>query len=80
MSGTVVVKRTSGWARKLRAPWTVACVAATVMLGSSATVASALDQANSAPRHEAMAVAAPSAAATAETGGRFTTAPARWRP
>lgn len=80
MSGTAVGKRTSGWVRMLRAPWTVACVAATVMLGSSATVASALDRANAAPGHKTAAVAAPSAAATAETGGRFTSVPARWRP
>ncbi|MGW3565351.1 hypothetical protein ACWDSL_15990 [Streptomyces sp. NPDC000941] len=80
MSGTAVVKRTSGWVRTLRAPWTVACVAATVILGSSATVASALDQANSAPGHKTTAVAAPSAAATAETGFRFSSVPARWRP
>ncbi|MDT0545569.1 MULTISPECIES: hypothetical protein [Streptomyces] len=80
MSGTAVVGRTSGWVRMLRAPWTVACVAATVLLGSSATVASALDRANAAPGHRTAVAAAPSAAATAETGGRFTAVPARWRP
>ncbi|MEU8877554.1 hypothetical protein AB0D24_41790 [Streptomyces javensis] len=67
------------WRRLLRAPWTVACVAATVLLGSSATVASALDQANAAPGHTAAAVVT-TTAATAETAGGRSAVPARWRP
>nr|WP_211128374.1 hypothetical protein [Streptomyces yatensis] len=65
--------------RLLRAPWTVACVAATVLLGSSAAVASALGQANAAPGHAA-AAAVTTTAATAETTGGRSAIPARWRP
>ncbi|GAA1100422.1 hypothetical protein GCM10009577_23150 [Streptomyces javensis] len=67
------------WRRLLRAPWTVACVAATVLLGSSTAVASALDQANAAPGHTAAAVVT-TTAATAETTGGRSAVPARWRP
>ncbi|MEY2248667.1 hypothetical protein AB8A21_38075 [Streptomyces sp. BF23-18] len=34
-----------------RGPWAVLCAVATVVLGPAAVTASALDQANSAPRH-----------------------------
>nr|WP_232546295.1 hypothetical protein [Streptomyces antimycoticus] len=64
--------------RRLRAPWTVACVAATVLLGSSAAVASALGQANAAPGHAAAAAVTTTAAA--ETTGGRSAVPARWRP
>ncbi|AQW51960.1 hypothetical protein [Streptomyces violaceusniger] len=67
------------WRRVLRTPWTVACVAATVLLGSSAAVASALGQANAAPGHAA-AAAVTTTAATAETTGGRSAVPARWRP
>jgi len=63
------------WRRMLRAPWIVAGAVATVVLGSSATVASALDQANAAPGHPVAAVVS-TTAATGETG-RFVN---RWRP
>ncbi|GAA3362535.1 hypothetical protein GCM10017744_053630 [Streptomyces antimycoticus] len=65
--------------RRLRAPWTVACVAATVLLGSSAAVASALGHSNAAPGHAA-AAAVTTTAATAETTGGRSAVPARWRP
>ncbi|WP_421110054.1 hypothetical protein, partial [Streptomyces sp. NEAU-S77] len=45
------VTGTRSWRRMLRAPWIVAGAVATVLLGSSASVASALDQANAAPGH-----------------------------
>ncbi|MFE9001476.1 hypothetical protein ACFYOY_04920 [Streptomyces sp. NPDC007875] len=54
-------------------------MAATVLLGSSAAVASALGQANAAPGHAA-AAAVTTTAATAETTGGRSAAPARWRP
>ncbi|GAA0517835.1 MULTISPECIES: hypothetical protein [Streptomyces] len=57
----------------------LACVAATVLLGSSAAVASALGQANAAPGHAA-AAAVTTTAATAETTGGRSAVPARWRP
>ncbi|MGW2329994.1 hypothetical protein ACWC5C_30155 [Streptomyces sp. NPDC001700] len=63
------------WRRMLRAPWIVAGAVATVLFGSSATVASALDQANAAPGHSVAAVVT-TTAATGETG-RFVN---RWRP
>ncbi|RNF92935.1 hypothetical protein [Streptomyces botrytidirepellens] len=63
------------WRRMLRAPWVVAGAVATVLFGSSATVASALDQANAAPGHTVAAVVS-TTAATGETG-RFVN---RWRP
>ncbi|MCQ8190589.1 hypothetical protein [Streptomyces rugosispiralis] len=93
MSGTDEARTTHGaratagagdarrpWRRLLRAPWTVACVAATVLLGSSAAVASALDRANAAPGHTAAAAVIPTTAATAETTGGRSAVPARWRP
>ena len=36
-----------------RGPWTVVCAVATVVLGPAAVTASALDQANAAPMHQA---------------------------
>ncbi|MGW1545132.1 hypothetical protein ACWCPM_33815 [Streptomyces sp. NPDC002309] len=44
---------TGTWSEALRGPWTVLCAVATVVLGPRAAVASALDQANAAPLHEA---------------------------
>ncbi|MEU3945065.1 hypothetical protein [Streptomyces sp. NPDC029526] len=38
----------------LRAPWTVLCAAAAVILGPPAHTASTLTQANAAPRHPAL--------------------------
>ncbi|MGI5198700.1 hypothetical protein ACQEVY_34580 [Streptomyces sp. CA-288835] len=46
-------RQTSLWSRAVRSPWTVACVAAAVVVGPSAATASALDRANAAPPHSA---------------------------
>ena len=46
-------KRPGTWPGAVRNPWTVLCVAATVVLGPAAITASALDQANKAPLHHA---------------------------
>ncbi|MGW1022356.1 hypothetical protein ACWD4J_01375 [Streptomyces sp. NPDC002577] len=49
----------------LRKPWTVLCVAASVVVGPTAATASALDRANAAPPHhftEPRATGAPGAA------------------
>ncbi|MFI0816924.1 hypothetical protein ACH4TX_10500 [Streptomyces sp. NPDC021098] len=70
-----VSKVSTKWRRMLRAPWIVAGVVATVTLGSSTTVASALDRANAAPGHGVAAVVT-TTAATGDTG-RFVN---RWRP
>ncbi|WP_344047106.1 hypothetical protein [Streptomyces thermoalcalitolerans] len=43
-------ERAAGWAAAVRGPWTVACAVATVLLGPPDVTASALDQANAAPR------------------------------
>ena len=67
------------WRQVLRAPWAVVCVAATVLLGSSATVASALDKANAAPGHRAGGAVTKTATTAEEFGGR-SAVPARWRP
>ncbi|MET8012422.1 hypothetical protein ABZU86_14075 [Streptomyces sp. NPDC005271] len=90
MSGVDETKTTHGtraaaggtrrpWRRLLRGPWTVVCVAATVLLGSSAAVACALYQANAAPGHLTAAAVA-TTAATAETTGGRSAVPGRWRP
>lgn len=63
------------WRRVLRGPWIVAGAVATVLLGSSTTVASALDQANAAPGHSVAAVVTPTAAT--DGTGRLVN---RWRP
>ncbi|WP_320775441.1 hypothetical protein [Streptomyces sp. CRN 30] len=41
------------WGAALRRPWTALAAAAAVVLGPAAVTASALDQANAAPRHHA---------------------------
>jgi hypothetical protein len=49
--GRATRERTAtGWAAAVRGPWTVACAVATVLLGPADVTASALDQANAAPR------------------------------
>ncbi|MFF3905166.1 hypothetical protein ACFYZJ_04010 [Streptomyces sp. NPDC001848] len=57
MSNSRTRTRTTGpstWAGAVRNPWTVLCVAATVVLGPAAATASALDQANKAPLHHVL--------------------------
>jgi hypothetical protein len=75
MSAKRGMKGARSWRRMVRAPWIVAGAVATVLFGSSATVASALDQANAAPGHTGAAVVV-TTAAPGETG-RFVN---RWRP
>ncbi|MET9685771.1 hypothetical protein [Streptomyces coeruleorubidus] len=42
------------WPGAARGPWAVLCAVATVVLGPAAATASALDQANAAPLHQAV--------------------------
>ncbi|MFI6032744.1 hypothetical protein ACIBBD_00905 [Streptomyces sp. NPDC051315] len=51
---TGTVDREAGWTRAARSPWTVVCAVAAVVLGPAATTASALEQANKAPLHQAV--------------------------
>ncbi|MET7454050.1 hypothetical protein ABZT03_19625 [Streptomyces sp. NPDC005574] len=53
-SRTGAARRSAGWSRAARGPWTVVCAVATVILGPAAVTASALDQANAAPLHHAV--------------------------
>jgi hypothetical protein len=66
----------STWVHRLRSPWTVAVATATVLLGPSAAVASALGEANAAPHlHRPPAFVLP-----AGTGGGLPTADFLRRP
>ncbi|MGW8061028.1 hypothetical protein ACVV2G_01825 [Streptomyces ziwulingensis] len=55
----------------VRAPWTVLCAAAAVLLGPAAVTASALDEANAAPPHHAVR-AEPALVLPSDTGRRRT--------
>lgn len=64
------------WASALRSPWTVACATVVVVLGPSAVTASALERANSAPRHGASAPEHPAPGKDRRhQGGTYTTEP-----
>ncbi|MFI1563318.1 hypothetical protein ACH4ZX_09655 [Streptomyces sp. NPDC020490] len=54
--------------------WTVVCAVATVVLGPAAATASALDQANKAPLHHAVAAERTQAYLPSEPTGRRRTA------
>ncbi|MGW0965239.1 hypothetical protein [Streptomyces sp. NPDC002516] len=49
----------SGARAVARGPWAVVCAVVTVVLGPAAVTASALDQANAAPRHHTARVSPP---------------------
>ncbi|GAA4291490.1 hypothetical protein GCM10023086_00340 [Streptomyces venetus] len=53
-----------------RGPWAVLCAVATVVLGPAAATASALDQANAAPLHQAVKAAGTHAYIPADTSRR----------
>ncbi|GHB59669.1 hypothetical protein GCM10010377_58360 [Streptomyces viridiviolaceus] len=47
-------ERAGTWTRAVRGPWTVLCAVTAVVLGPAAVTASALDEANAAPPHQAV--------------------------
>ncbi|EFL31612.1 conserved hypothetical protein [Streptomyces viridochromogenes DSM 40736] len=53
-----------------RGPWAVLCAVATVVLGPAAATASALDQANAAPLHQALKADGTHAYVPADTSRR----------
>ncbi|MBA2948533.1 hypothetical protein [Streptomyces himalayensis] len=60
--------QTSWPSAMLRGPWTVLCVAASVVVGPTAATASALDRANAAPPHHFADPHAPDAPEAAQWG------------
>ncbi|MGW7817895.1 hypothetical protein ACWGLF_07125 [Streptomyces puniciscabiei] len=52
--------------RTARGPWAVLCAVATVVIGPAAATASALDQANAAPLHQAVRAGQPQACLPAD--------------
>ena len=69
-------EKTGGWTRTARGPWAVVCAVAAVVLGPAAVTASALDQANAAPMHQAVRADQTQAYIPADTTRRRSTTPA----
>jgi hypothetical protein len=69
-AGARSLEPAAGRVTAARGPWAVVCAVVTVVLGPAAVTASALDQANAAPRHHTARADGPRAYATEEPARR----------